>query len=107
MPHMESRLPSPAAVELGALLKAGRFAAAVSPLAAATVLKVSLDSLLNIEHGKEDPSLEALVCREGWIDQLVQLYELDAVSGARLKRAKDRLRDELNSAKAWRRSRPH
>jgi hypothetical protein len=68
---------------------------------------VPLDSLLNIEHGKEDPSLEVLVCREGWIDQLVQLYELDAVSGARLKRARDRLGDEPNSAKAWRRSGPY
>jgi hypothetical protein len=97
MPHMESRLPSPAAVELGALLKEWRFAAAVSPLAAAAVLNVPLDSLLNIEHGKEDPSLDALVYREGWPDQLIQLYELNAMSGARLKRAKERLREELNA----------
>ena len=105
--HMESRSPSPAAVELGVLLKEGRFAAAVSPLSAATVLNVPLDSLLNIEHGNEDPFLEALVCREGWIDPLIQLYELDAMSGARLKRAKARLREELNAKAAWRRSRPH
>jgi hypothetical protein len=52
------------------LLKEGRFAAAVSPLAAATVLNVPLDSLLNIEHGKEDSSVAALVYREGWIDEL-------------------------------------
>jgi hypothetical protein len=105
MTHMELRPLSPAAVELGALLKEGRFAATVSPLAAATVLDVPLDSLLNIEHGKEDSSLEALVYREGWIDELIQLYELDAMSGARLRRAKDRLCEELH-AKAWRRSRP-
>jgi hypothetical protein len=106
MPRVESRPPSPAAVELGTLLKEGRFAAAVSPLAAATVLNVPLDSLLNIEHGKEDSFLEALVCTDGRIDQLIQLYELDAMSGARLKRAKDRVREELN-AKASRRWRPH
>jgi hypothetical protein len=88
------------------LLKEGRFAAAVSPLAAATVLNVPLDSLLNIEQGKKDSFLEVLAYRGGWIDQLIQLYELDAMSGARLKRAKDRLREEL-SAKPWRRLRPH
>ena len=55
--HMESRSPSPAAVELGVLLKEGRFAAAVSPLSAATVLNVPLDSLLNIEHGMKILSL--------------------------------------------------
>jgi hypothetical protein len=65
MPRVESRPPSPAAVELGTLLKEGRFAAAVSPLAAATVLNVPLDSLLNIENGKEDSFLEALVLQRG------------------------------------------
>ena len=103
---MELRPPCPAAVEFGALLKEGRFAATVSPLTAASVLDVSLDSLLNIENGKEDAFLETLVCREGWINELIQLYELDAMSGARLRRAKNRLREELD-AKAWRRSRPH
>jgi hypothetical protein len=43
-----------------------------------------LDSLLNIEQGKKDSFLEVLAYREGWIDQLIQLYELDAMSGARL-----------------------
>ena len=102
---MELRPSCPAAVEFGALLKEGRFTATVSPLAAATVLDVPLDSLLNIEHGKEDAFLETLVCREGWINELIQLYALDAMSGARLRRAKNRLREEMD-AKPWRRSRP-
>ena len=102
---MELRPPCPAVVEFGALLKEGRFAATVSPLAAATVLDVPLDSLLNIEHGKEDAFLETLVHREGWINELIQLYELDAMSGARLRRAKNRLREELDAK--GRRSRPH
>ena len=101
---MELRPPCPAAVEFGALLKEGRFAATVSPLAAATVLDVPLDSLLNIEHGKEDSFLETLIYSEGWMDELIQLYELDEMRGARLRRAKNRLREELH-AKAWRRSR--